>query len=217
MNLFFYTHSLVKNFNLKMIFYFFLIFKWLLVFTALIVILARNPIYSILSLVLVFCNSSALLILLGAEFLAFVFIVVYAGAVAVLFLFVIMMINFKTLELSSRSIFTYFPLSAYVIGALAFEFTFLFSETSSTINDGSISMAPAYNLWISSLFHVQNIEALGFLLYTHYFFIFIISGLILLVAMLGSIVLTLTNRTNMKRQDIYLQIVRSAQVVRKFH
>ena len=200
-----------------MIFYFFLLFKWLLVFTALIVVLARNPIYSILALVLVFCNSSALLLLLGSEFLAFVFIVVYAGAVAVLFLFVIMMINFKTLELNNSSIFTYFPLSAYVIGALAFEFTFLFSESKSNIVDGSITMIPSYNLWVSSLFHVQNIEALGFLLYTHYFFIFIISGLILLVAMLGSIVLTLTNRTNMKRQDIYLQIVRSAQVVRKFH
>lgn len=198
-------------------FYFFLIFKWLLILTALIVVLTRNPIYSILALVLVFCNGAALLILLGAEFLAFVFIVVYAGAVAVLFLFVIMMINFKTLELSSSSILTYFPLSAYVIGALAFEFTFLFSETNSTINDGSISMIPTYNLWISSLFYVQNIEALGFLLYTHYFFVFILSGLILLVAMLGSIILTLTNRTNMKRQDIYLQIVRSAQIVRKFH
>jgi NADH-quinone oxidoreductase subunit J len=200
-----------------MIFYFFLLFKWLLIFTALIVVLSRNPIYSILALVLVFCNSSALLLLLGSEFLAFVFIVVYAGAVAVLFLFVIMMINFKTLELNSSSIFTYFPLSAYIIGVLAFEFTFLFSESKSTIIDGSITMVPSYNLWISSLFHVQNIEALGFLLYTHYFFIFIISGLILLVAMLGSIVLTLTNRTNMKRQDIYSQIVRSAQVVRKFN
>jgi len=94
---------------------------------------------------------------------------------------------------------------------------FLFSESKSNIVDGSVTMVPSYNLWISSLFHVQNIEALGFLLYTHYFFIFIISGLILLVAMLGSIVLTLTNRTNMKRQDIYSQIVRSAQVVRKFH
>lgn len=195
-------------------YYFYLIFKFLVIFSAVMVILARNPIYSVLFLVLVFCNSAGLVILLGAEFLAFVFIVVYVGAIAVLFLFVVMMINFKMVELQS-SLLSYFPLSAYIIAILAAEFKMLLSEKTTYFTDQSVFIP--YVNWFDKLFNVTNTEALGFVLYTHYSIIFLIAGFILLIAMVGSIALTMLYRSNMKRQDIYYQAVRSpSSTVRKF-
>jgi NADH-quinone oxidoreductase subunit J len=174
--------------------------------------LARNPIYSVLFLVLVFCNSAGLLILLGAEFLAFVFVVVYVGAIAVLFLFVVMMINFKMIELN-RSMLSYFHLSAYLIIIFSLELSLiLFNDYIPDISYSALN----YTSWVDIFFSVSNIKALGALLYTHYVLLFVISGFILLVAMLGSIVLTLLHRTNMKRQEIYLQVSRGI-LVRKFN
>jgi len=195
-------------------YYFYLIFKLLVIFSAVMVILARNPVYSVLFLVLVFCNSAGLVILLGAEFLAFVFIVVYVGAIAVLFLFVVMMINFKMVELQS-SLLTYFPLSAYIIAILATEFNMLLRTENSYFVDQSMFLV--YINWFEKLFTYTNTEALGFVLYTHYAVVFLIAGFILLIAMIGSIVLTLLHRSNMKRQDIYYQVTRSPLLtVRKF-
>jgi NADH-quinone oxidoreductase subunit J len=179
------------------------------------VVISRNPIYSVLFLVLVFCNSAGLVILLGAEFLAFVFIVVYVGAIAVLFLFVVMMINFKMLELST-SLLTYFPLSAYIIAILSFEFSALFSN-SNLLSTQSFFFTNYIN-WFDTMSHVTNIESLGLVLYTNYLPIFIISAFILFVAMVGSISLTLLHRSNMKRQDIYYQVNQTPTVgVKKFN
>jgi NADH-quinone oxidoreductase subunit J len=191
---------------------FFVFFKFAILLSAICVILARNPIYSVLFLVLVFCNSAGLLILLGAEFLAFVFVVVYVGAIAVLFLFVVMMINFKMIELN-RSMLSYFHLSAYLIIIVSLELSLiLFNDYIPDISYSAIT----YTNWVDVFFSVSNIKALGTLLYTHYVLLFILSGFILLVAMLGSIVLTLLHRTNMKRQEIYVQVSRGI-LVRKFN
>jgi NADH-quinone oxidoreductase subunit J len=176
------------------------------------VVVSRNPIYSVLFLVLVFCNVAGLVILLGAEFLAFVFIVVYVGAIAVLFLFVVMMINFKMVEVSG-TLMSYLPLSAYIIGIIAIE---LYLILSSEVFLGTAFVSYTYVDWVDVFFAKSNIESLGLVLYTHYVLLFFLSAVILLVAMIGSIVLTLLNRTNMKRQDIYEQVVRSAVLVRKF-
>jgi NADH-quinone oxidoreductase subunit J len=183
---------------------FFVIFKYLIYFSALMVVVARNPIYSVLFLVLVFCNSAGLVILMGVEFLAFVFIVVYVGAIAVLFLFVVMMINFKMLELST-SLLTYFPLSAYIIAILSFEFSTLFLDNQNVLAAQSL-FTNNYTNWFETLNHITNIESLGLLLYTHYLPVFVICAFILFVAMVGSITLTLLHRSNMKRQDIYYQV-----------
>jgi NADH-quinone oxidoreductase subunit J len=192
-------------------YFFFLFFKVSILVSAIFVILARNPIYSVLFLVLVFCNSAGLLILLGAEFLAFVFVVVYVGAIAVLFLFVVMMINFKMIDLN-RSVMSYFHLSAYLIIIFSLELSLiLFNDYVPDISYGPF----VYTNWVDVFFSVSNIKALGALLYTHYVLLFIISGFILLVAMIGSIVLTLLHRTNMKRQEIYVQVSRGI-LVRKF-
>ena len=191
---------------------FFVFFKFAILFSAICVVLARNPIYSVLFLVLVFCNSAGLLILLGAEFLAFVFVVVYVGAIAVLFLFVVMMINFKMIELN-RSMLSYFHLSAYLIIIVSLELSLiLFNDYVPDVSYASL----AYTNWVDIFFSISNIKALGTLLYTHYVLLFILSGFILLVAMLGSIVLTLLHRTNMKRQEIYTQVSRGI-LVRKFN
>jgi NADH-quinone oxidoreductase subunit J len=196
-------------------YYFFIIFKFFIYFSALMVVLARNPIYSVLFLVLVFCNAAALVILLGAEFLAFVFIVVYVGAIAVLFLFVVMMINFKMIEIST-SLLTYFPLSAYIIAILSFEFSVLFSENSVLVGKSVFDIS--YSNWFDLVNHVTNIEALGLLLYTHFAVVFMIAAMILFLAMLGSISLTLLHRSNMKRQDIYYQIAQDPlYCVKKFN
>lgn len=193
-------------------YYFYLIFKFLVIFSSLMVVVSRNPIYSVLFLVLVFCNVAGLVILLGAEFLAFVFIVVYVGAIAVLFLFVVMMINFKMVEVSG-TLMSYLPLSAYIIGIIAIE---LYLILSSEVFLGTAFVSYTYVDWVDVFFAKSNIESLGLVLYTHYVLLFFLSAVILLVAMIGSIVLTLLNRTNMKRQDIYEQVVRSAVLVRKF-
>jgi len=188
---------------------FFFFFSFLSIIFSFFVIISKNPVHSILSLILVFFNAASLLIILGAEFLAMLFIIVYVGAVAVLFLFVIMMLNVKVTKLTS-SIYRYLPIS-FIFGSIFFfEFFMLFYLDLVSVNTNYLYLFENnfVNEWSTSVVPVSNIVALGQLLYTYFSYLFILSGIILLVSMLGAISLTLHRRNDVKKQFIYKQIER---------
>ena len=184
----------------------FYLFSTVLIAAALMVISARNPVHSVLFLILAFFNAAALFVLLGAEFLAMVLVVVYVGAVAVLFLFVVMMLDIDFVELR-RGFLDYAPYG-FVIGGI------LFGELA--IIGGAWLIAPtatavaAYPIPTD----MTNTEALGRILYTSYVHVFQAAGMVLLVAMIGAIVLTLRHRPGVKRQKVAVQVSRTrAQAV----
>jgi NADH-quinone oxidoreductase subunit J len=188
---------------------FFLLFSSLSIIFSFFVIISRNPVHSILSLILVFFNAASLLIILGAEFLAMLFVIVYVGAVAVLFLFVIMMLNIKVTSLTA-SIYRYLPISIIFGSIFFFEFFMLFYTDLASVNVSNLYLFANnfVNDWNSSLVSTSNILVLGRLLYTYYSYLFIVSGVILLVSMIGAISLTLHRRNDVKKQFIYKQIDR---------
>ena len=173
----------------------FYLFSTVVVLSALMVISAKNPVHSVLFLILSFFSASALFILLGAEFLAMILIVVYVGAVAVLFLFVVMMLDINFIKLR-EGFLQYLPFGALLGIVLIIELGFLFFSKSFSQSDLiSYSQFP-------ELSSIENTKLLGSVLYTKYFFLFQLSGLILLVAMIGSITLTLRQRGKSKKQVI---------------
>ena len=188
---------------------FFFFFSLLSIVFSFFVIISKNPVHSILSLILVFFNAASLLIIIGAEFLAMLFIIVYVGAVAVLFLFVIMMLNVKVTNLTS-SIYRYLPISLIFGSIFFFQFFMLFYFDLVSVDTSYLYLIENnfLNEWSVSLVPVSNIVVLGQLLYTYYCYLFILSGVILLVSMLGAISLTLHRRNDIKKQFIYKQIGR---------
>jgi len=183
----------------------FYLFSAVLIASALMVIAARNPVHSVLFLILSFFNAAGLFVLLGAEFLAMTLIVVYVGAVAVLFLFVVMMLDIDFAELK-RGALQYLPLGALVGIILAAELIMV----------GTVWWTQAPGA-VQALAHatppgVTNTEALGHILYTDYIYYFQTAGLILLVAMIGAIVLTLRHRPGVRRQSIATQVSREARI-----
>jgi NADH-quinone oxidoreductase subunit J len=183
---------------------FFYLFAGICVASAVMVIVSRNPVHSVLFLILAFVNASGLFMLMGAEFLAMILIVVYVGAVAVLFLFVIMMLDVDFVELR-EGFSQYLPLGVVIGGIFMFEL--LLTVAAWVINPNvakSITSAIPTN--------VSNTEALGLVLYTKYINYFQISGMILLVAMIGAIVLTLRHKVSVKRQDINVQNARTPEL-----
>tara|TARA_B100000579_G_C22764284_1_gene820580 strand:+ start:733 stop:1347 length:615 start_codon:yes stop_codon:yes gene_type:complete len=173
----------------------FYIFSLVAVLSALMVISARNPVHSVLFLILSFVNASGLFVLLGAEFLAMILVVVYVGAVAVLFLFVVMMLDINFVKLR-EGFLQYLPFGALLGIVLIIELGILFLTKSFSEN----SLTKFVELPIIN--DVENTKLIGRVLYTNYFYLFQISGLILLVAMVGSITLTLRDRGQVKRQNI---------------
>ena len=176
----------------------FYVFSLVAVLSALMVISARNPVHSVLFLILSFVNASGLFVLLGAEFLAMILVVVYVGAVAVLFLFVVMMLDINFVKLR-EGFLQYLPFGALLGIVLIIELGILFLTKSFSEN----SLSKFVELPIMN--EVENTKLIGQVLYTNYFYLFQISGLILLVAMVGSITLTLRDRGQVKRQDISQQ------------
>lgn len=176
----------------------FYVFASVAVAGGLLVISARNPVHSVLFLILTFFNTAGLFVLLGAEFLAMILVVVYVGAVAVLFLFVVMMLDVDFVELR-QGMMQNLPAGATVGVVLFFELILAFSARTST--GTSLSEIPVSQ--------VSNTRALGNLIYTDYFFLFQTAGMILLVAMIGAIVLTLYHRPGIKRQNIAAQVART--------
>ncbi|WP_158817629.1 NADH-quinone oxidoreductase subunit J [Methylocapsa sp. S129] len=178
---------------------FFWVFSATLIVSALAVILARNPVHSVLFLILSFVAASGLFLLMGAEFLGMILIVVYVGAVAVLFLFVVMMLDVDFAELK-QGFLQYLPIGALIALFVAFELGYVaVGWTRSTAAAAAASPAGA----------IANTTALGRVLYTQYFYFFQAAGMILLTAMIGAIVLTLRHRVGVKRQDISIQVARN--------
>ncbi len=180
---------------------FFYLFAAVAIASAVMVVTARNPVHSVLFLILTFFNAAGLFLLLGAEFLAMMLVVVYVGAVAVLFLFVVMMLDVNFVELR-QGMLKYWPIGAVVglivLGELAL------ALVTWNINPNALVTAP-----VAAASGVSNTEALGLLLYTRYIYFFQAAGLVLLTAMIGAIVLTLRHKANVKRQVIADQVARS--------
>jgi NADH-quinone oxidoreductase subunit J len=181
---------------------FFYIFSIVTVAAAFMVIAAKNPVHSVLFLILAFFNAAGLFILLGAEFLAMILVVVYVGAVAVLFLFVVMMLDVDFAELR-QGFLQYLPIGGLVGAILLIELVLVLGGT--LVAPGAIAGAAP----TPPLDQVTNLAAIGGLLYTRYVFYFEMAGLILLVAMVGAIVLTLQHKEGVKRQSIADQVARS--------
>ncbi len=185
----------------------FYVFAAVAVISAILVVVNRNPVYSVLFLILTFFNAAGLFVLLGAEFLAMMLVVVYVGAVAVLFLFVVMMldINFAALR---EGFVRYAGIGAIIGVVLAAEIIFVIA---------SGAMSPAVSVIGGSptppADQVGNTAALGRILYTDYFYLFQASGLVLLIAMVGAIVLTHREREGVKRQRIANQVARDRRSV----
>ena len=163
-------------------------------------VLSRNPIHSVLWLILSFLSSAGLFILLGAEFLAMLLIIVYVGAVAVLFLFVVMMLDVDFASLKA-DLAKYLPLGLLIMVILLMELAMGLAVWVPADGAEAVRAAPTPS-------DTHNTAALGLLLYDKYFLLFQLAGLILLVAMIGAIVLTLRHRKDVKRQDILAQIYR---------
>ena len=175
---------------------FFYLFAGIMLASGLMVVVSRNPVYSVLFLILAFFNAAGLFVLIGAEFLAMLLVVVYVGAVAVLFLFVVMMldINFSEMRAGFQK---YLPLGLVVGGILVFELV-------AAMYGDAFSGATQ-----PKAMDISNTRALGNVIYTKYMYLFQVAGLILLVAMIGAISLTMRKREGVRRQSIAAQNLRS--------
>jgi NADH-quinone oxidoreductase subunit J len=168
--------------------------------SALFVVTARNPVYSVLYLILSFFSAAGLFVLLGAEFLAMLLVVVYVGAVAVLFLFVVMMLDVDFASLSSGFV-RYLPVGGVVAAVLLIEMILV----SSAVATGGAASQPRAPIQAG----LSNVEQIGRVLYTDYIYFFQAAGFVLLTAMIGAIVLTLRHKPGVKRQDIAAQVART--------
>lgn len=204
-------------------FYFF-IFSFILALCSVQVIFSRNPVYSVLFLVLAFCNSSVLLLMLEVEFLGLLFLVVYVGAIAVLFLFVVMILDIKEVApllgfQSTGEIYRYLPVS-FVLGGILFCVLFF------VFSGGFVNSPDFFNLYYVNFFYsidfVTNIEIFGNVLYTYFFFYLIVAGLLLLLAMVGCVYITIDRKVAWsvqgskdfdskvsRRQSVYQQLSRT--------
>ncbi|MGF1456073.1 MAG: NADH-quinone oxidoreductase subunit J [Alphaproteobacteria bacterium] len=180
----------------------FYVLSGFMIFAAICVVAARNPVHSVLFLIAAFFNAAGLFLLLGAEFLALLLLVVYVGAVAVLFLFVVMMLDIDFADLR-RGFLAYLPVGGFVGILLMAELVLvtIFWEGPGKAPSDVMKPMPPINI-------VANTEALGRILYTDFVFLFQAAGMILLVAMIGAIVLTLRSRPGVKRQNIDRQVHR---------
>jgi NADH-quinone oxidoreductase subunit J len=172
------------------------------------VVSARNPVHSVLFLIAAFFSAAGLFVLLGAEFLAMLLVVVYVGAVAVLFLFVVMMLDVDFAALR-QGMARYMPLGGLVAGALAIEMVVV-STTVATNGAARLNDTPMAS-GSHPLPNVTNAEAIGRVLYTQYIYFFQAAGMVLLVAMIGAIVLTLRHKPGVKRQVMMDQVLRTTK------
>ena len=190
---------------------FFYLFAGICVASAATVISARNPVHSVLFLILAFVNAAGLFILMGAEFLALILVIVYVGAVAVLFLFVVMMLDVDFVELR-QGFLNYLPIGAVIGLVLMVELLLVLGAWA--VGPG---MPRTVVLPIPPEQTVTNAEALGLVLYTRFVYFFQAAGLVLLVAMIGAIVLTLRHKPAVKRQNVSEQLARRKEAIIELH
>lgn len=177
---------------------FFYLFAAITIASGLMVITARNPVHAVLFLILAFFNAAGLFVLMGAEFLAMLLVVVYVGAVAVLFLFVVMMLDIDYANMR-EGFQRHLPLGLIVGGILLLELLVIFAGPGTTIGVADVDLTRS------------NTQQLGDVIYTDYLFLFQLAGMILLVAMIGAITLTMRHREGVKRQSIALQNARTRE------
>src|ERR1700704_205763 len=182
---------------------FFYLFAGVCIVSAFMVIASKNPVHSVLFLIFAFVNASGLFVMMGAEFLAMILIIVYVGAVAVLFLFVVMMLDVDFAVLR-QGFLNYLPVGGLIGAIVLFELLGVLGLWAFAPGAGKAIATP-----IPPLDMTTNTEALGAVLYTRYVYFFQIAGLVLLVAMIGAIVLTLRHKPNVKRQNISNQVART--------
>jgi NADH-quinone oxidoreductase subunit J len=176
------------------------LFSFILLASALMVVSSRNPVHSVLFLILAFINAAVLFLMAGAEFLAMILVIVYVGAVAVLFMFVVMMLDVNFIELR-EGFQRYAPVGALVA-------VILFAELAFVVSGWTIAPGAAASRLFPTPDDTTNAQALGSLIYTHYLALFQLAGIILLVSMIGAIVLTLRDRRRAKTQNLDLQHAR---------
>ena len=184
----------------------FYMFAIITIAAGLMVISSRNPVHSVLFLILAFFNAAGLFVLMGAEFLAMILVVVYVGAVMVLFLFVVMMLDVNFAELK-QGFLQYLPVAGLIAVILLIQLVFVISTR--IVPEAEVEAVAA----VTPAAEVTNTEALGRLLYTDYVYLFQGAGLILLVAMVGAIVLTLRQREGVRRQSVAKQVARRREEV----
>ena len=184
----------------------FYMFAIITIAAGLMVISSRNPVHSVLFLILAFFNAAGLFVLMGAEFLAMILVVVYVGAVMVLFLFVVMMLDVNFAELK-QGFLQYLPVAGLIAVILLIQLVFVISTR--IVPEAEVEAVAA----VTPAPEVTNTEALGRLLYTDYVYLFQGAGLILLVAMVGAIVLTLRQREGVRRQSVAKQVARRREEV----
>jgi NADH-quinone oxidoreductase subunit J len=184
----------------------FYVFAAVVIASGTMVVVSRNPVYSVLFLILAFFNAAALFVLIGAEFIAMILVIVYVGAVAVLFLFVVMMLDINMAKLK-EGFLDYLPIGAMIGAAMLAEILFGLGVWGS----GSSDTVQAFNRAGIQPAAIDNTRAIGQVLYTQYFYLFQVAGLVLLVAMIGAIVLTLRSRPGVRRQRVSDQLYRSKE------
>lgn len=198
----------------------FYLFSCLTLLSAIMVIQSRNPVHSVLFLILVFLNSAGLLLLLGLDFFAMLFLVVYVGAIAVLFLFVVMMLNVKSAEISEKRL-RYLPVGGLLGLLFLVEIVYIVDNDlivqhpnlktlfldQSTIDTPFSPTDPTLSMiqWHQLVELSSNIESIGMVMYTYYLLFFLLASLILLVAMIGAILLTMHKTVSTKRQKVFQQ------------
>ncbi len=183
----------------------FYILSIILLLSGFLVISSRNPIHSVLFLILVVLISSLLLFMLEIEFVSLMLVLVYVGAIAVLFLFVVMMLDIKVTEYKRDSLILYFPMALFLGLIFLSEIVLVIHTTFSSTEMLTFSF---YNSWVNLLDSLSDLEVLGQVLYTYYFLYFLLAGIILLVAMIGAIVLTLKTSKQVKHQVVFKQVLR---------
>ena len=191
----------------------FYFFSNILLFSALMVVVVQNSIYSVLFLVCSFISAASLLFILECEFIALLFIIIYVGAIAVLFLFVVMMLDIKTVNLTKNTI-KYFPFGSFISIIFLFEILAIILKNFKSNPYQKEFLVNFYYNWYEKLDALTEIEAIGQVLYIHYVLQFLVAGYILFLAVVGSIVLTISPPSKKaKSQIIYRQISRNQDAV----
>jgi len=190
---------------INFLFYF---FSFILILSSLMVIVVQNAVHSVLFLVLSFISSASLLFLLECEFVALLFIMIYVGAIAVLFLFVVMMLDVKTLTVK-KDILKYFPFGSFIGIIFLTEIFLVVSDTFKTNPYIGSSLFNYYTNWLDKVDSLTELESIGQLLYTHYVLQFLIAGNILLLSVIGAVSLTINTSHTAKKQIIFKQLSRT--------
>nr|AYR06591.1 NADH dehydrogenase subunit 6 [Lithothamnion sp.] len=189
----------------------FYLFSSFAIVSSFMVITLSNAVHSVLFLIIVFCNIAALLLLLGAEFFSFMVLIIYVGAIAVLFLFVVMMLNIKKSAIKLNK-FSILPIGLIIFCILTSQSFLILNNQFVLLEKYSFSYTP----WLNENMYLSNIETIGLVFYTKFSLLFFLCSLVLLVAMIGAIVLTMHQRSMVKKQRISLQLLRNPKKVIKF-